>query len=248
MKAFEKQFGKRRDVLGYLRGKKGILFTCPQGKEKDSRREALNVLSSIIEDDDHVDDKKIESEKKSDGTTAADELAAELRAMRDSVKKEKFEAINIGIQGTVFIIMNDEKCDPDEIVASIFREMARTKKSLFRLCTRLYPISITSKASLESIQESCKDYISKALSSKRDVTKFRIVYRKSLNTEIRRLEVIKSIASFVDSKHTVDMKAPDVTIIVMVMKNLCTVALSSNHHRYCEYSIAKFLREFKISA
>ena len=42
------------------------MFTCPQGKEKDARREALNVLSSIIEDDD-VDDKKVESEKKSDG-------------------------------------------------------------------------------------------------------------------------------------------------------------------------------------
>ena len=223
------------------------MFTCPQGKEKDARREALNVLSSVIEGDD-VDDKKVESEKKSDGATAADELAAELRAMRDSEKKEKFEAIDIGIQGTVFIIMNDEKCDPDEIVASIFREMARTKKSSFRLCMRLFPIAITSKASLESIQESCKDYISKAFSSKRDVTKFRIVYRKSLNTEIRRLDVIKSIASFVDSKHAVDMKAPDVTIIVQVMKNLCTVALSSNHHRYCEYSIAKFLREFKISA
>ena len=85
-----KQFGKRHDVLGYLRGKKGIVFTCPQGKEKDARREALNVLSSIIEDDD-VDDKKVESEKKSDGADAADELAAELRAMRDSEKKEKFK-------------------------------------------------------------------------------------------------------------------------------------------------------------
>ena len=226
-----------------MRGKKGILFTCPRGKERDSTREALNVLS-IISEDDESDDTKVELEKNNNNVTAADDLASELRAMRKT--KSVYQALDIGIQGTFVVILNDKECDPDEIVASMFRKMDQRKKSFFCLCTRLYPISIVSKASLELIEDSCKDYISKSLSSMRCVTKFRVVYKKSLNTEIRRMDVIKSVASFVNPKHIVDMKNPDITIIVNVMKNLCMVSLSTNHHRYCEYSIAKFLREFKI--
>jgi len=207
----------------------------------DAKREALNVLCIVSEkeDEDYPDPKK--------GATASDELAEELRTLRESSKLDKYQHIDMGIQGTVLIVINDEDCDPDLIVASIFRKMSETKKTLFALCTRLYPISIASKASIESIQDnsSIKEYISKYMCSSRPVIKFRIVYKKSLNNEIRRLEVIKAIASFVDPKHKVDMKSPDVTIIINVMKSICTVALSSNHHRYCEYSVFRFLKSLK---
>lgn len=230
-------------MFSVLKDKKGIIFSCAQGKEKDAKREALNVLETVMEDQYQDKDEEDGSFSKKDTMTAAEELSAELARMREDSKMEKFQYVDVGIRGVILIRFSNVDCDPDEVVTLIFQKMSELKKSLFKICMRLlYPVSIISKATIESIQEICKDHVSKsALSSIENAKTFRIVFKKSLNGNIRRLDVIKAIASFADPKHKVEMKSPDVTIIVYILKNLCTVAVSSNHHRFCDYSVEKFL-------
>ena len=66
---------------------------------------------------------------------------------------------------------------------------------------------------------------------------FCIVFNKRNNSSIKREEVIAKIAGMVHDIHSVDLKAPDVSIIIEILKSICTMSIVREFHTYKKFNL-----------
>jgi len=236
-------------LSNFIKKRKGISFTCNRGREKIAIREISNVLGDVFssEKDDDDDDDVPKDKKEDENISAADQLAIEIKKIKEQSKKNPFDIIATGMDGILICRFNGETTpDPDEIVSSLFRSMIRDRKALFRECVRIYPMQVVTSATIEHIVQAARELITKYLPKGVKKT-FRIVFRRTLCQSVKRSEVIENIASLVDSSYTVDLKRPDWTILIQSMKSICGITISPHHHAMHDYNVNILIRSFSES-
>lgn len=182
------------------------------------------------------------SMKKANIESLLEEEVAELR----DVKQARFTSVDTGCAGVVFIRMlskdmTNESTEkgPTQVVQSIVENCITMKKPLTRFCLRFLPIEVTCYASTEEVKKMAEQCLLRhfPVVDKDKALKFAVVYEARANSSVDRMEMINTIAKLVGQPHSVDLKNPDKTILVQVVKTVCAIGVVSNYKQYAKYNI-----------
>lgn len=225
--------------------------TMKKQSENQCVREAYNILNEYSEklnvpdkkDVTLVDAKtdKTNSESKPIEVDIEDELKSELEELKnDDVKKHKFQKLDCGAQGNIFIKINEKSIDPVTLGTSIVEDLDRTKQQKTIHLLRLIPVEITCKSYLDDITKAIGPLIDKHFSGA--PTTYCIVFNKRNNNNLERASVIEFAALLVKEKnmfHTVDLKQAALTIVFEVIKNVCCISVLPDYYKYKKYNLCE---------
>lgn len=227
----------QRDLLEP--GSKGFLCSC-NNKEKECIREAYNLLNLYADalekpDDDEDLSKSAENCKDAD---IAEELANEISVLKSehSVQKKRFQVVNIGAKNFLFI--RTTISHPVKLAEKIMSDIAETKQQQSRFLIRLVPIETTCKAYIKDIEKAFEPLLDRYF--KLEDHSFSVAFNHRNNNSLSRDEVIKLIADKVASSragHKVNLKEPDLTIVIEVVKSIALLAVVPNYFKYKKYNL-----------
>ncbi|MCO5568336.1 hypothetical protein L7F22_022035 [Adiantum nelumboides] len=172
-------------------------------------------------------------------------LEEEIADLRD-VKQARFASADTGCAGVVFIQMLSSDAanglierGPNQVVQAILENCISTKNYLTRFCLRFLPIEVTCYASLEEVEKMAEPCLVRhfPVVEKDKAFKFAVVYEARANSSLDRMEMINTVAKLVKQPHSVDLKNPDKTILVQVVKTVCAIGVVSNYKQYAKYNI-----------
>ncbi|MCO5604008.1 hypothetical protein L7F22_058165 [Adiantum nelumboides] len=172
-------------------------------------------------------------------------LEEEIADLKD-VKQARFASADTGCAGVVFIRMLSSDAangsierGPNQVVQAILENCISTKKYLTRFCLRFLPIEVTCYASTEEVKKMAEPCLVRhfPVVEKDKAFKFAVVYEARANSSLDRMEMINTVAKLVAQPHSVDLKNPDKTILVQVVKTVCAIGVVSNYKQYAKYNI-----------
>ncbi|KAI5054125.1 hypothetical protein GOP47_0030982 [Adiantum capillus-veneris] len=172
-------------------------------------------------------------------------LEEEIAGLRD-VKQRRFASVDTGCAGVVFIRMSSsDNADgliergPNQVVQAIVANCVSMRKPLTRFCLRFLPIEVTCYASAEEVKKMADPCLSRhfPVVEKDKAFKFAIVYEARANSSLDRMEMINTVAKLVAPPHSVDLKNPDKTVLVQVVKTVCAIGVVSNYKQNAKYNI-----------
>ncbi|KAJ7523211.1 hypothetical protein O6H91_18G041500 [Diphasiastrum complanatum] len=172
-----------------------------------------------------------------------DALELELAQLRDK-RKARFIGLDTGCAGIVFVeMLRDDNVRPLELVKSIIRTVVTSKQSRTRFCLRLLPVEVTCYASQSEVKRAAEPVISHYFSQENgdDGLKFAVVYEARANTSLDRMEIINAVAQLVPKHHSVDLKNPDITIIVQIVKTTCAIGIAHEFKEMAKYNLKQIV-------
>lgn len=235
-------------------GIKGFIATC-NFREKECVRETINILTefadkiygedkSVAESAQPKNKKIVFKDSGSENEEENDDIEAALAREVDVLKQERqrrpsqrrFQVVESGADNCIFIRSTVE--DPVLLVETILKDIEAQSKQKTRFLMRLLPIEITCKAWPEDIKAASGKLLDKYF--KGDPKTFCVVFKRRNNGNVVREELIHDLASDIKVRnplHRADMKQPDLTIIVEVIKNICCMAVVPKYYHYRKYNL-----------
>lgn len=253
----KKVFQNQSKPKHYLEpGIRGFFATCNFG-EKDCVRECYNLLNEYANqmESEHeneiaiANEKPAEKETFNDSGTAAEEeeeeedistlLENEIKTITKSKQENRyrFQQVETNVANCLFI--KTTLPNPNELGVRIVRDIAETKKRKTRMLLRFWPVDAVCRANIEDIKNASGRLFDKVFLNAEPTT-FAIVFNKRHNNSIDRMKVITELAELVDFKnsaHKVDLKEPQITIVIEVIKGLCCISLLPNYFKLKKYNI-----------
>ncbi|CAM6105088.1 unnamed protein product [Calypogeia fissa] len=169
-------------------------------------------------------------------------LAAELEDLRDH-RKARFVGYETGCNGIIFVRMHVDKGvqqkGPQELAEAIVREAAASKKSRSRFCMRLLPVELTCYASTSEVQKAAEPLILRHFPKDPDQAsiKFAVICEARANTNLNKMEFIHAVAKMVPEPHVVDLKKPDKTILIQIVKTACAIGVVQDFKELSKYNL-----------
>jgi len=225
-------------------GKKGILITCNKNTEKMSMRELFNLFSEYAEklypDLDHEISNANETEQKD--TSIEEELQKEIEELKNEqqnkgTKKKNFESYDTGCSGMWFMAINSDVIEPVAFVKSIFDDIEKTKETKTRFTHRMIPVSNTCVAKDAQIMKMAKQMVDPIFNSGDPPKTFAILAKTRNNNDLKKMLLIKDIFQLVNHDNKVDLKNPEWSIIVEVIKKTCCMCITQEYNRYRKFNI-----------
>lgn len=170
-----------------------------------------------------------------------DDITSQLQNQIEQTKKEvkersyKFQQIDTGVQNLLFIKASIENVL--ELGIEIIRDLAETKKKRTKCTLRMLPIEICCKAQVSDIAEAADKLFEKHFNS--PVT-FGINFNRRYNNDVSRDEVIKVLAEIVKAKNPlnkVNLKDPERSIIVEIVKGHCLLSVLPDYNKLKKYNV-----------
>lgn len=242
---------KRSNRATLEAGLKGFLCTS-NFSEKGSIREAYNLLNAIT--DKVYPPAPVEEKSQAD---IADDLDAEINTLKpENTFKEfnfqvslfnisrqnqpdcYFQSVDTGAKNVVFIKTNLD--DPVLLANTIAEEISSTKEQVSQDLIRMVPIEAISKATVEAVTASIEPLLKKHFCS--GPKTFGIVINKRLNNGVNKMELIDKVANMVtglSKEHKVDLKKPEVTILMEIIKSWCLMAILPEFDRFKKYNLVQ---------
>lgn len=245
-------------------GQSGYLVTC-NFRERDCLRESYAVLNEyadllygkVDEQDSEATVEKpgeeVVTESKDDEEEEEEDISKQLtsdinKAKQDfKTKSYRFQSMDIGnVTNCLFI----KAKVPDvvelgvKILTNIYEtQMARTKNVL-----RFIPVEIVCKANMTDIINAAGNLFDKHLL--KESKTFSIVFNHRMNNSVKRDTIIKELASLVTLKNVnnkVDLKNPQVVVMVEVLKGLCCLSVLPDYFKLRKYNLAELVAHEKVS-
>lgn len=227
------------------KGSKSVIVSCLTGREKQSAREAMNILSEALEElrgdvqDDNVTD--TEAEEK-DATDISALLAQEISDLKDK-KKQDFTIREMGIPSMVCI-----ECayktgpKPSELVMHALENAKKTQQNKARFCKRFYPIDYTSSSTMEDIkamaERIAKEHFPQKIADGKTVLFSVDCERRCAPPDMERIDVIMAYAAAIPQPpYKVDLNAPELTVLVNVIKGTCGASVVRNYRAMNKYNL-----------
>ncbi|KAJ7523207.1 hypothetical protein O6H91_18G041500 [Diphasiastrum complanatum] len=160
------------------------------------------------------------------------------------IERARFIGLDTGCAGIVFVeMLRDDNVRPLELVKSIIRTVVTSKQSRTRFCLRLLPVEVTCYASQSEVKRAAEPVISHYFSQENgdDGLKFAVVYEARANTSLDRMEIINAVAQLVPKHHSVDLKNPDITIIVQIVKTTCAIGIAHEFKEMAKYNLKQIV-------
>lgn len=221
----------------------------------DSKISTLNSedASASSEGSEKEDEDKVAAEKtgKDDSKASIKKLNIsslledEIAELRD-IKQARFASVETGCAGVIFIRMLRKDANggvtergPSQVVQAVVQDCIQTRKPLTRYCLRFLPIEVTCYASADEVRKVAGLFLSQhfPVCEKDKALKFAVVYEARANTSLDRMEMINTVAKLIAQPHSVDLKNPDKTILVQVVKTVCAIGVVSNYRQYAKYNL-----------
>ncbi|ORY44759.1 hypothetical protein BCR33DRAFT_716720 [Rhizoclosmatium globosum] len=222
----------------------GILGFCTRNKEQQATRELMGLLedygnklygefkpdeeeTKLDNDDDDDDD-----DGKEEGLSIEDAFAKEVAEFKKPVKKNahRFRWMQVGIECCLFVRCHKSVC-PTTLVQFILNDLNESKIQKTKYMQRILPAAESCLASwtrlspwqTESFQSTFRG---KAWSQRRNNE---TVDRKPYSTTRCNCDCTVP--------HTVDLKNPDLCIIVEVFKSICTISVVERYYELKKFNL-----------
>ncbi len=212
-------------------GLRGVLFTCHTHRARSAAGEAFELLRHVLAE------LGAGSGRAAKGTADDDDaFDAELATLR--TEREQLCEVDTGIKGCVLITLKDgDAPSPDLVVAKIFEELTSKNLPPVREVIRATPLEVTCKGRLPEIIKTLTPLLEPHFGPSTPPTRWQIVLKKRATdpTVVSHDWTIK-LAALVDERHPVDLKNPEVTVLVDVFRASCGLCVSRNYHRHFQYN------------
>ena len=229
-------------------GMTGILITT-NDQEKLCVPDAYNLLNEYADqlygpESAHIEDSPGDNE----GEDVATTLEQEVHRLRGSEQQpRRFQASSSGAKGTVFIQCRPP-VEPVELVHHTLTDVMTKRQHKSRFCQRLIPVSVVCYATPEDIQKQVPRVLAPHFYQDNTLWKFAVVYKARNNTNVNRDDIIKTLASLAtrngDYAHTVDLRNPDLTIVVEIIKSNCCIGVVRDFTKLKRYNIHSIMETF----
>ncbi|XP_028404432.1 THUMP domain-containing protein 1-like [Dendronephthya gigantea] len=192
----------------------------------------------------HVEDQSC-SENESDENDIEKTIAKEIKEIKSLKESRRFQEIPTGVNAILFIKTTLSKKDLNKLIQCILSDIAKTGQNKTRNFQRLVPITEICAADLESINDTVLKHFLPEKDSK-DCLSMCVQYKSRFNSSLIKDDVISQVSSiFLNSGHKVDLKNPDIVVIVEVMKGLCLMNTLQDFFRFKRYNLHQIANEKK---
>jgi len=237
---------KRQSVL--QEGMRGFLLTC-NNREKEAVREAYNLLNEYREklfgspteaatQDGASEDSGEDSE--GDIEAALEKEKADLNKERSKKPSDRtFQVVDSGAKNCVFIKTTLD-C-PEKLMEEIISDLEKTKKLKSRFILRMIPILVTCKTAEKNIEAGVAKAIENVFEEGSNET-YCINFKTRNNNSVKREDVIQLVTKVVRARPgitKVDLKTPDLTVIVDVIRAVVCVSVVRNFFQRRKYNLAE---------
>ncbi|KAG5680594.1 hypothetical protein PVAND_010090 [Polypedilum vanderplanki] len=238
-------FAKQNHNKNFLKiGDKGFLVTY-NFKEKESVREIYKLLNEYYQDQ-HNAEKNEETPKNKEGSDDEEEeeedITKQLNAEIDKAKQETkeksnlFQALETGTNSCVFIKTTIE--DYRNLCFKIVKDLFDTKVKKTRFTNRFIPVDRVCRANITDIVNNAGELFD--LHFLKESSTFAINFNRRCNNDIIRDDVIKELAALVTQKNIknkVNLKFPEKTILVEIIKGLCLISIIPDYIKLRKYNL-----------
>jgi len=250
-----KQSRKVQEGKVLKEGMRGFLITC-NNREREAVREAYNLFNEISdklfgpevfkgedgEDEGKEDEEDEEDEEDIDA--AFDKEKTELAEMRKKTVsgERRFQVVESGARNCIFIKTTLE--EPHKLVSELIDRILETGVARARYILRLIPIVATCKAHEKNIEETLA-LVLPPFFPPGSTTSYSVIFKTRNNGSIGREEVIKMVGNAVrnlDGESSVDLKSPDLAIIVEVVRAVCCIGVAHSYFGKRKYNLVELVR------
>lgn len=195
------------------------------------------------EDDDDGDDDTDDSDEEQEEDIST-QLENQVKNMNDPklLNIKRFKQIDTKTMNCLFI--NCPMDDPMELGLKIVRDIAATKIHKSRYILRFLPVEIICKATLEDIKNAAGTLLDKYFLNTEPKT-FSVVVNKRFNNSVERMKIIRELAEMITFKnvlHKVNLRNPQLSVIVEVNKGLCCLAVLPDYMQLRKYNLTELVK------
>ncbi|KAF3971140.1 hypothetical protein CMV_005244 [Castanea mollissima] len=132
----------------------------------------------------------------------------------------------------------DGEPSPINIVQHMMTSLASTRKHMSRFILRILPIEVACYASEEEISRAIKPLVAEYFPVEtQKPQKFAVLYEARANSGIDRMKIINAVAKSIPGPHKVDLKNPDKSIVVEIVKTVCLIGVVEKYKERAKYNI-----------
>ncbi|WIA13255.1 hypothetical protein OEZ85_006843 [Tetradesmus obliquus] len=239
-------------------GSVGIYATCDNGKDKKATDELIQMLEESFTrlGKDHVGRSDATAaaaaaadaggDGSSKGSSIADMLAAEVAQLKDK-RKDRFKRREGGVRGTLFVEFPtaDDCPSPEEVVLDICRHVQATQSLPSRHLMRLLPVSHTCGISKDEITAMAAKVAAQHFPTGDDAAsiEFAVEFEHRANDKLDRKEVIDIVAKAVQAPHKVNLRTPQKTIIVQLVRTVCCICVVPSYKELSRFNVRKLAED-----
>ncbi|CAN8064803.1 unnamed protein product, partial [Agarophyton chilense] len=227
---------------------------CTPGHEHHAFRDAVVLLSRFVKEacagggeaPRHAGRDGDEGEHKGDGdskaSTGGDPLEKELDDLRRGGSDKVFTRVVADVKGAVFLRVNDQKADLEQVVERALLEARQTGNAGSRHCIRVLPIYGTCYAKVDTAITVALTVVKEhfPVVERQGGVSYAIVFRARLNNSAKRDAYIDAIAAAIhayEPRYKVDLTKPDVVLIVEVMKTSCCIGTFRKYYQLAKLNL-----------
>lgn len=236
-------------------GASGVFMSCARGKERKAAMELVDLLdehsAALYPNAADVDADDMDALRNGPAPATlapsatsrlpTDDIEAQIRGelatlqSRPQRTTSQFAALDTDTECLCFV-----QCAPPldawRIVRRALEEVERTGASRSRFVQRLIPVRVLCRAETEAIRAATARALAPAFPAKHART-YRIEPRIRANSSLSRDVLIPLVASCVPPGATVDLKQPEVTIVVEVLRNICGIGAVEDYERFGKLNV-----------
>ncbi|TRY86150.1 hypothetical protein DNTS_030209 [Danionella cerebrum] len=225
-------------------GAQGVLITCNM-EERKCTCEALDLLGEYADaiygpppegefEKDHPDEDDAEKA-----------LQKEVSQLKWSTKwtLQRFHAQPSGAFNVVFI--RSQGVDPVELVHRIFTDLEKSKQSKARAIIRMIPVTMTCRAYPDDMDRALGVFLQRWFLAPQRAT-FNICFKSRNSGHMHRDDVISDVAALVaklNPRNKVDLKNPELSIVIEVIKTVCCVSVLPDYFRFRKYNLQEVIKQ-----
>lgn len=243
-KAKYKRFDHKKGRKSLDINMKGFLCSC-NNREKECIAEAYNILNKYA--DTLKEQQTAEQELNEAHHDVQDNFSKELFNLKAEANFKLFQLIDSGAKNLLFFKTSVD--NTVELATSIVSDIQVTRIQQTKYLIRLVPIETTCKAYIKDIEIAVKTLAIKYFM--KEAKTFSIAYNHRNNNNLNRDEVIKCIADVIyeirpDNK--VDLKLPQVVIVVEIIKGVALLSIIPNYIQYKKFNLLALSEQNDVSS
>ena len=200
-------------------GMRGYLITCHRNKEKQATIEILSLFNEYFEKD-HEFQGSLE-----------DQLKQETSALLD---EKEFTSIPTGTDCLVFI--QTKTIEPVAFLDKILDDLMASKKKKTRYTSRIIPFEQSCKANLTEIKEMALKMVAPRFQGQPSIP-YAILPRVRNNSHLDRDKIIQCIYPLIGQDHLVELKTPQLTILVHVLQTICGICIVEKYSDRLKFNL-----------
>lgn len=225
---------------------KGFLIMTDRNKEKNSIKDAYNILNDIIEE--HFSSALIDENNKKESSDKSNQITDELEKEIQQLKTKKnyFSSFDTHCNGVVFIKIAkeyEEKIDPITISTIVMNKVINCKEPLSKTITKFIPIELAIKAKFDIFKERgpCllqKYFIKPDEGEEQRKRSWKLEFRSRNNNSVSKDSYMNFVSEIIGREYYyVDYKNPEMTVLLEITNDLLCLSVLEKYQEYRCYNI-----------